>query len=840
MNENYTYQVQEVFTECLHYAKDKNVYLNDAVLLWHILEPKRYIYDVIKKRCNIKEVRKRLELLFQKTVEDGMFETQELQTTLYRANEIRKKMEDEYIALEHILLAVVRNAKIQEVLSISEKELEEVIFEKRGGKKVVTQNAEGTYDVLERYGRNILRDVSDGKVDPVIGRDEEIRDVVRILSRKSKNNPILIGEPGVGKTAIVEGLAWRIYRGDVPENLKDKDIISLDLGALIAGAKYQGEFEERLQNVLKEVEESKGKVILFIDEIHNIIGAGKTSGSMDAANLLKPMLARGELRTIGATTLAEYRENIEKDAAFERRFQRILVKEPTVEDTLSILRGLKERFENHHGVQILDNALVAAANLSHRYMTDRFLPDKAIDLIDEACATIKVEINSMPQELDILKRKRMQLEIEEAALQKEKDVKSKERKSEISSLLEELRKEEKERTKVWEKERDNLDKIKEKRKEIEIKRHELEVAEANYYLNEAAQITHETLPRLEKELKELIEISQREESLLKEQVDEEEIANVVSRLTQIPLTKLLSSEREKLLHLQEVMEKRVIGQDEALRKIAQTIMRSRAGITDPNKPLGSFIFLGPTGVGKTEVAKTLAEQLFDSEENILRFDMSEYMEKHSVSRLLGAPPGYVGYEQGGQLTEEVRRKPYSILLFDEIEKAHPDVFNIFLQILDDGHVTDSRGVTVNFKNTIIIMTSNYGVVEMRESKKRGESIDIKRLLMKQFKPEFLNRIDTITIFNELTHAGIIKIVQKFIDELNRRIEEQGIKIILSDKAFDKIVQEGYDEEFGARPLKRYIQDYLENDLAYGILSNSLFGTIYVDVLNGEFQYTTRN
>ena len=677
---------------------------------------------------------------------------------------------------------------------------------------------ENLQNPLEKYGRDIVKAVKDGKIDPIIGRDEEVRSITRILSRKTKNNPVLIGEPGVGKTAIVEGLAQRIVKGDVPNSLKNKTIWELDLGALIAGAKYRGEFEERLKAVLKEIKESNGEIILFIDEIHMIVGAGALEGAMDAGNMLKPMLARGEILCIGATTLNEYRKYIEKDGALERRFQKVIVKEPTVIDTITILRGLKERFEVHHGVSIKDRALVAAATLSNRYITDRFLPDKAIDLIDEACATIKVQMDSVPTELDTLTRKIMRLEIEKQALKKEKDDISKKRVEEINTDLSKLKEDEKKLRSDWEEEKSINDKIKNKKEEISTANFKLEQAENRYDLEEAAKLRHGTIPRLEKELEELNKKAKNE--ILSDTVDEEDIAKIISNWTKIPISKLVGGEREKIIHLEENMKKRVKGQDEALKLVSEAIIRSRAGIKDPNRPIGSFIFLGPTGVGKTEVAKTLAYELFDDERHIVRIDMSEYMESHSVSRLVGAPPGYVGYDEGGQLTEAVRRNPYSIVLFDEIEKAHKDVFNILLQILDDGRITDSQGRTVDFKNTIIIMTSNLGSEYILENVENKEEL-VMNELKHTFKPEFINRIDEIIIFKSLDKKVVYEILDKIISDIEKRLDDKKITLKLTDKAKDFIINNSYDEKYGARPIKRFVSRNLETLLANEIINDNI-------------------
>lgn len=785
-------------------------------------------------------------------VEQGkLYITAKLQKLLVSADEFASKFSDEYISVEHFLLAAAYAddsvmKKIIKSLGKTPEAIVNAIKDIRGNQRVTSQNPEAGYDALKKYGRDLVAEVKAGKMDPVIGRDTEIRNVIRILSRKTKNNPVLIGEPGVGKTAIVEGLAQRIVRKDVPEGLKDKTIFSLDMSALIAGAKFRGEFEERLKAVLNEIKKSEGQILLFIDEIHTIVGAGKTEGAMDAGNMLKPMLARGELHCIGATTLDEHRKYIEKDPALERRFQQVLVQEPAVEDTISILRGLKERFEVFHGVKIHDQALVAAATLSDRYITDRFLPDKAIDLVDEACAMIRTEIDSMPTELDEVTRRVMQLEIEEAALRKENDEGSKLR---LEALLKELAdlKEHADSMKAnWLKEKQDIQNLQEKRELLEKLRRELQQAEDQYDLNRAAELRHGRIPLAEKELKELEDRTIKGERLLREEVTGEEISNIVSRWTGIPLSKLVEGEREKLLRLESILHERVIGQNEAVSLVADAVLRARAGIKDPNRPIGSFLFLGPTGVGKTELAKTLAESLFDSEDHIVRIDMSEYMEKHSVSRLIGAPPGYVGYEEGGQLTEAVRRRPYSVILMDEIEKAHPEVFNILLQALDDGRITDSQGRVVDFKNTVIIMTSNIGsnfLLERNENEiEISDSTRAKVMsqLKSHFRPEFLNRIDETILFKPLSLDEIKNIVVKMMKELKNRLKEQQIDISISEEAKKFIAINGFDPIYGARPLKRYIQRQIETKLAREIIAGRVHdqSTVEITIEDGEVTLKT--
>jgi len=765
---------------------------------------------------------------------NGIYVAQDVDEMLVEAENIANRMKDDYVSVEHIMLAMLDkpNKTVNDIFrtfAIKKEEFLKALKEVRGNVRVTTDNPESTYDALSKYGQDLVEAARTGKLDPVIGRDNEIRNVIRILSRKTKNNPCLIGEPGVGKTAIAEGLALRILRGDVPENLKECTIFSLDMGALVAGAKYRGEFEERLKAVLQEIKKSDGRIILFIDEIHTIVGAGKTEGSMDAGNLLKPMLARGELHCIGATTLNEYRQYIEKDAALERRFQHVLVDEPTVEDTITILRGLKERYEVYHGVKIADQALVAAATLSHRYITDRFLPDKAIDLIDEACSMIKMEMNSMPQELDEVSRKIMQLEIEETALSKETDAISKSRLNDIQKEKAELKDKFDSMKAKWENEKASIGVVQKLREEIEKVNAEIEKAERNYELNKAAELKYGKLPDLQKQLQEeeSKESKAKETSLLRNKVTEEEITKIIARWTGIPVAKLMEGEREKILNLDKILHKRVIGQSEAVEKVTEAIMRSRAGIADPRRPIGSFMFLGPTGVGKTELAKSLAESLFDDEHNMIRIDMSEYMEKFSVSRLIGAPPGYVGYEEGGQLTEAVRRKPYSVILFDEIEKAHPDIFNILLQILDDGRVTDSQGRTVDFKNTIIILTSNLGSDFILEGiNENGEIAEeakekVENLLKRSFRPEFLNRLDEIVFYKPLKKEEVRGILDLLIADLNKRLEDKQIQLELTEKAKNYLIDNGYSGTYGARPLKRFVQKKLETLMAKLILNQEI-------------------
>lgn len=830
MDNKYTEKATLALSEGQNFAKkySNSEYKVEHLLLALIGQPQGLIpnilerigYDVNKLQ---KELMNRIDK-FAKVTGGNLSVSQELSNVIVDAQRYMEKMGDQYISVEHLFLSIMDNTKILKELGVDRQKFVSILEKVRGGQKVMSENPENTYEVLEKYGKDLVELVKQGKIDPIIGRDDEIRRSVQILSRRNKNNPVLIGEPGVGKTAIVEGIAWRIVKGDVPETLKDKKIFSLDMGALISGAKYRGEFEERLKAIINTLEQSKGQIILFIDEVHNIVGAGSSEGSMDASNLLKPMLARGEIKVIGATTLDEYRKYIEKDAALERRFQPVLVEEPTVEETISILRGLKEKFEQFHGVRITDNALVEAAKLSSRYISDRFLPDKAIDLLDEACAKLKTEINSMPTELDELTRQVTQLEIERQALKKEEDEASKKRLEDLEKDLEEKKATQKEMLAQWEKEKNKVVEIKKLQGELEKAKLDLdEYSTRNIDYEKAGQLKYQIIPQIKEKLEALK--NKNEQKMVSQKITEDEIAEVIAAWTHIPVTKLMQGEKEKLLNLDEKIKERVVGQGETVRKVYETILRSRAGLKDPNRPIGSFIFLGPTGVGKTYLAKTLAYNLFDDESNMIRIDMSEYMDKFSTSRLIGAAPGYVGYEEGGQLTEAVRRKPYSVILFDEIEKAHPEVFNLLLQVLDDGRLTDNKGKVVNFKNTIIIMTSNLKEEDLKH----------------YFKPEFLNRVDEITVFNSLTKDNVAKIVEKEINELNKLLVDKFIIIKADKNAIEYIVDNSYDKEYGARPIRRYVQRNIETDLSKMLLENRIpnNSTVVIGVKDNKLEYIVK-